>query len=265
MERAIVVKKDIKEALQNVGMAKGQNVMVHCSLSSMGFVCGGPQIVIEALLETVCYDGTIMMPTQSWKNLDPKAGVHWEEPKEWWQIIRDNWPAYDKEITPTNTMGAVAEMFRKWPGSIRSNHPARSVTANGRNAKFLTENHDLSNIFGDGSPLSKLYDLDGYILLIGVGYDKSTSLHLADTRANYLSKHNITECSAIMEDGKRVWKSYETLYVDGEDFEQIGEAFEKNHTVSKVMLGNACVSFMKMRELVDFAVDWIEENRKILP
>lgn len=54
-----------------------------------------------------------MMPTQSWENLDLEAGVHWEEPKEWWQIIRDNWLAYDKDITPTNTMEAVAEMFRK--------------------------------------------------------------------------------------------------------------------------------------------------------
>jgi len=49
-----------------------------------------------------------------------------------------------KDITPTNTMGAVAEMFRKWPGALRSDHPARSVAALGKNAKYLTDNHDLS-------------------------------------------------------------------------------------------------------------------------
>ena len=262
MERKIVLKQDILAALAKAGVVKGQTIMVHTSLGSLGFVCGGAQVVIEALLESVGSDGTIMMPTQSWKNLDPTAGVHWEEPEEWWQMIRDNWPAYDKDITPTNTMGAVAEMFRKWPGTLRSNHPARSVAARGKYAEYLTSGHDLSNIFGEGSPIGKLYELDGYVLLIGVGYDKNTSLHLADVRAEYPGKHNCTEHSAIMENGKRVWKEYSTLYVDGEDFNEIGDAFEKEYSVSKVSLGNGNLTFMKQRELVDFAVKWIERNRK---
>ena len=262
MERKLVLKQDITSAFQAVGMKAGQNIMVHTSLSSLGFVCGGPQIVIEALLETVGVSGTIMMPTQSWKNLDPTCGVHWEEPEEWWQTIRDNWPAYDKNITPTNTMGAVAEMFRKWPGAVRSDHPARSVAAWGKYAEYLTQDHDLSNIFGEGSPVGKLYELDGYVLLIGVGYDKNTSIHLADARAEYPGKHNCTEHSAIMENGKRIWKSYDTLFVDGEDFEQIGEAFEAAYPVKKVTLGNAVIRFMKQRDIVDFAVEWIGKNRR---
>lgn len=262
MERKIVLKQDILDALAAVGVQKGQNVMVHTSLSSLGFVCGGAQIVIEALLESVGTDGTIMMPTQSWKNLDPSTGVHWEEPEQWWQLIRDNWPAYHKDITPTNTMGAVAEMFRKWPGSLRSDHPARSVAANGKWAQYLTTGHDLSNIFGEGSPVGKLYELDGYVLLIGVGYDKNTSLHLADVGAEYPGKHDCTEYSAITENAQRVWKAYNTLYVDGEDFEEIGKAFEEARSVQKASLGNATITFMKQRELVDFAVEWIEQNRK---
>ena len=262
MERKIVLKQDILAALKKIGISEGQTIMVHTSLSSMGFVCGGAQIVIEALLESVGTDGTVMMPTQSWKNLDPTAGVHWEEPEEWWQIIRDNWPAYHKDITPTNTMGAVAEMFRKWPGTLRSDHPARSVAANGKYAAYLTQGHDLSNIFGEGSPIGKIYELDGYVLLIGVGYDKNTSLHLADVRADYPGKHASTEYSAVTENGQRVWKEYRTLYVDGEDFEEIGEAFENSQSVQKVTLGNATLTLMKQRELVDFAVKWIEQYRK---
>ena len=160
MERKLVLKKDIIAAFSELGVERGQSIEVHTSLSSLGFVCGGSQVVIEALIESVGEEGTIMMPTQTWKNLDPAAGVHWEEPEEWWQIIRDNWPAYDKNITPTNTMGVVAEMFRKWNGTLRSNHPARSVAAWGKYAKYLTENHDISNIFGEGSPFGKLYELE---------------------------------------------------------------------------------------------------------
>ena len=261
MERALVLKRDILKALEAVGVQPGQTIMVHTSLSALGFVCGGAQVVIEALLEAVGKDGTLMMPTQSWKNLDPTAGVHWQEPEEWWQAIRDNWPAYDKAITPTNTMGAVAEMFRRWPGALRSDHPARSVAALGKHAEYLTQDHDLSDIFGETSPVGKLYALDGYVLLIGVGYDKNTSLHLADVRADYPGKHMVTGHSAVLEDGNRVWKSYETLYVDGEDFTQIGEAFEAQHRVAKAPLGNSRIVLMKQRELVDFAVEWIEKHR----
>lgn len=261
-ERKIVLKNDLIKGFKEAGVRKGQSIMVHTSLKNLGFVCGGAQIVIEALLECVGNEGTIMMPTQSWKNLDPEEGVHWEEPKEWWQTIRDNWPAYNKDITPTNTMGQVAEMFRKWPGAIRSDHPARSVAALGKYAEYLTENHDLSNIFGEDSPIGKLYKLDGYVLLIGVGYDKNTSIHLADVRAEYPGKHNVNESSAMMIDGKRQWVTYNTLAVDGEDFIDIGKDFEVNHKVNKVKIGNGEIRFMKQRDIVDFSVEWIEKYRK---
>ncbi|MBO7703299.1 MAG: AAC(3) family N-acetyltransferase, partial [Solobacterium sp.] len=188
-----VTKRDLIQAFQDIGAEAGQVLMVHTSLSAIGYVCGGAQGVIEALIDTVTEEGTIMMPAQSWKNLDPEDGVHWTVEEEYRDIIRENWPAYDKRITPTNTMGAVAEMFRIWPGTLRSDHPARSVAAWGTHAEYLTKDHDLSNIFGDGSPIGKLYELDGHVLLIGVGYDKNTSLHLADARAEYPGKHQITE------------------------------------------------------------------------
>ena len=158
-------------------------------------------------------------------------------------------------------MGAVAEMFRQVPGSVRSDHPARSMCAWGRYAEYLTKDHDLSNIFGDGSPIGRLYELDGKVLLIGTGYDKNTSLHLADVRAEYPGKHTCVEHSAVSEAGKRVWKAYETLFVDGNDFEKIGEDFEKAYAVPGVRIGNALVRLMYQRELVDFAVKWMETNR----
>ena len=144
---------------------------------------------------------------------------------------------------------------------MRSDHPARSVCACGRQAAFLTAEHSLSDIFGERSPIGKLYALDGKVLLIGVGYEKNTSLHLADARASYPGKHTYTAHSAVIENGKRVWKAYETLYVDGEDFAAIGAAFEQEHAVQKGALGGATLRLMRQRELVDFSVKWIEENR----
>lgn len=160
---SVILKADIKRKLKEIGLKSGDNVIVHTSLKSMGYVCSGAQAVIEALIETVGENGTIM--------------------------------------TPTNTMGAVAEMFRQWPGSVRSDHPARSICAWGKNAAYLTQNHDLSDIFGESSPLAKLYALNGKVLLLGTGYNKNTSMHLADVRADYAGKHMCIEHSAIWENG----------------------------------------------------------------
>ena len=262
MNRVFVSKADIVKGLQDVGLEAGDQVMVHCSLSAFGFVCGGAQAVVEALCEVVGEDGTILMPTQSWKNMDPESGVHWEEPKEWWQAIREHWPAYDKDLTPTNTMGTVAELFRTMPGTQRSDHPVRSVSARGPLAEYYTKDHDLEDIFGEDSPIGRLYRENGKVLLLGVDYDKNTSIHLADVRANYPGKTTETVHCAMKVNGERQWIAYETLLVDGEDFVDIGQAFEEQHNVAKTTIGNAAVRLMNQRELVDFATAWIEANRK---
>ena len=157
--------------------------------------------------------------------------------------------------------GAVTGALARRAGSVTCVDLSRK-----RSLVNAYRNRDRDNItimvgnFKDIEPhLDEDYD---YVLLIGVGYDKNTSLHLADVRAEYPGRHTVTESSAIRVDGQRVWKSYETLAVDGEDFPAIGEAFEQTGKVRHVPLGNAMLSMMRQRELVDFAVKWIEENRK---
>ena len=225
-----IIKQELINDFIKIGLEKGDVVIVHTSLKKIGYVCGGAQTVIEALIDVVGLEGTIMMPTQSWKNLDPETGVHWDVDESEW----------DK---------------------IRSNHPARSVCAWGKYATYLTENHSLSNIFGEGSPIARLYELDAKVLLIGVGYDKNTSIHLADVRADYPGKHDCIEHSAIIENGIRVWKAYSTLFVDGEDFEDIGLEFEKNN-VNIGKIGEAESRLMSQTELVDYSISWIEQNRR---
>ncbi|MFD3259124.1 aminoglycoside N(3)-acetyltransferase [Paenibacillus lentus] len=258
----ILTKSDLKEQFRRCGVAEGQTIFVHTSLSQIGYVVGGAESLIRALLEIVGDRGTLMMPSQTWKNLDPSAGVHWEVPTDSWPLIREHWPAYDKEITPAIGMGVVAEMFRKWPGAARSNHPARSVAAVGWHAEYLTKEHDLSQIFGKGSPVDKLYELDGHILLIGVGYDKNTSLHLAETRASFPTKRFTEESSAIMIDGKRTWVTYRTQAVDDEDFIPLGQQYDRAHNVTIHKVGAAEVRFLRQRQLVDWAVQWMEKHRK---
>lgn len=260
-KRSILTQEDIVDALQEIGLKSGDDVIVHMSMKSLGYIVGGEEVVIRALLEAVGEDGTIMMPSQTWKNLDPSKGVHWTEPEEWWGVIREHWPAYDKRVTPAIGMGAVARMFSTWPGVERSDHPARSFAAYGKNAKYLTENHDLANIFGSESPLDKLYHLKGKVLLIGVDHDKNTSIHLSETKADFDKKFTV-EHSAVNVNGIRQWISYETQDVDDVDFLEMGNAFDDANDIAIYQMGDAKVNFFDQTALVDWCTTWMSTHRK---
>src|SRR5215207_7483773 len=120
--------QSLAEKLHEHGMASGQTVLVHMAMSKLGWVVGGAQAVIMGLLEAVGEEGTLMMPTHTNENTDPGQWQHPPMPESWWQTIRDHTPAFDLATSPTRMMGAVAELFRSWPGALRSNHPVTSFT-----------------------------------------------------------------------------------------------------------------------------------------
>lgn len=246
---------------QTCGVQEGHTLIVHGSLSQMGYVIGGAETVVRALLAAVGKTGTLVVPTQTWKNLDPERGVHGDIPKAWYPALREHLPAYDPALTPSLNMGALAETVRLWPGATRSAHPARSFAALGANADEITAEHPLENPAGTGSPLAKMYDLGASILLIGVGHDKNTSLHLAEDRANYAPKSVITEHSAVMVNGERQWVGYEVLEPIADDFVAIGAAFEEERGTKTCQVGNAETRLTEQRALVDFAAAYMETHR----
>ena len=117
---------------KNLGITEGMTLIVHSSLKSLGWTCGGAVAVVEALMKAVGEDGTIVMPTQSADLSDP---AYWENPpvpEEWWETIRREMPAYNPSTTPTYGMGKVVECFRSYEGVIRSDHPTTSFAAWGK-------------------------------------------------------------------------------------------------------------------------------------
>lgn len=253
--------ESLAEKLRACGLAEGQTVLVHLAMSKLGWVIGAAEAVIMGLLGAVGQTGTIMMPTNSSSNTDPAEWNYPPVPEAWWQPIRDHTPAYNPLTTPTRGMGVVPELFRTWPGTIRSAHPAFSLAAHGPNAAYLVADHALEEDSGDRSPLGKLYELDGYVLLLGVDHWNNTSLHLAEFRANYPGKHNLISGCAMLVDGVRQWVSYETLATDPDDFGEVGAAFDAAHNIPIQRIHDADVRFFKQRLVVDFAVQWMEQHR----
>jgi aminoglycoside 3-N-acetyltransferase len=252
----------LTESFRACGVQLGQTIIVHTSLRSLGWVIGGAQAYIQALLQAVGESGAVIMPTQTFRNLDPSSGAHPGVPEHWWPMIRTHWPAYDPATTPSLGMGVVAELFRTWPGARRSQHPTRSFAAVGSNAERLLATHALEEPFGEDSPVGQLYALDGSILLVGVDHASNTSLHLAEYRAHYASKRYVQESSAVLVHGVRQWITYTSpnLY-DSHDFATLGAAYEAEQRMIPMRIGQASVRLLRQRPLVDWAIGWLEQHR----
>ena len=222
--------------------------------------------MITALEAVLGERGTLLMPTHSTQLTDPQ---HWRNPAvpaTWWPIIRQRTTPYDKQLTTTRNMGVVAELFRTQPGVLRSDHPHGSFAARGPQAEALTSDHALEEQWGERSPLGRLYDRGGHVLLLGVDHGNNTSLHLAECRAECAGKSWVEQGAPLLVDGRAQWVPFRSLDFDASDFAQLGEDFARDSSVeSRGAVGWGVGRLMPQRAIVDFGQAWLETHRPIGP
>ncbi|HEX6683396.1 MAG TPA: AAC(3) family N-acetyltransferase [Candidatus Limnocylindrales bacterium] len=247
--------------LRWLGVAAGDVVMLHSSMRSLGYVVGGPQAVVQALLAVLGPGGTLVVPTHTPDNTDP---AHWQNPpvpQHWWPVIRQNTPGFDPARTPSRWMGKIAETVRTWPGAQRSGHPEVSCAAVGARAAEIVAAHRLDDAHGEESPLGAMYRLGAKVLLLGCGHNTNTSLHLAEWRQPAPPRAEFG-ASVLQPDGTARWTSWTDVETHESDFDRLGADFEaKTGAVTVGPVGEATARLMAQRTLVDFGVTWIATHR----
>lgn len=168
---------DIVAGLRRVGAA-GRCAVVHASLSSFGWVSGGADTVVDALLD-VCE--TVVVPTFTFA---PAAHVPPDDRVERNGADYDEDPCGGDDPTPftpdlpaAKAMGVVAERLRRRSGALRSDHPLSSFAAIGRDARRYLANHDWND---PTLPLQRLCDDGGLVLLLGTSLTSCTTIHLGE-------------------------------------------------------------------------------------
>jgi aminoglycoside 3-N-acetyltransferase len=253
--------QSLRDDLSALGVRSGSLLLVHSSLSRLGYVAGGAPAVVEALLAAVGTDGTIVMPAFSSDLSDP---ARWEAPpvpEAWWPVIRAHATAFDPATTPTRAMGAIVECFLRFPGVRRSAHPRDSFAACGPAASRIVDDHPLAYGLGERSPLARIYDLNGDVLLLGVDHGNNSSLHLSEYRADLPVTDWISEGSPMIVDGTHTWVTYPDRAGNSDDFAALGEDFARTGKERRGRVGAATGRLMRQRDAVDFGVRWLEANR----
>jgi aminoglycoside 3-N-acetyltransferase len=248
--------------LRALGVQSGMTMLVHSSMSALGWMPGGALTAVLALQEVLGEQGTLVMPTQSGDFSDPAHWQHPPVPESWWETIRQTMPVYDPDMTPTRKMGKIVDCFRSQRDTLRSSHPQLSFAARGPLAEQITANHALEYGLGENSPLARLYEQDAWVLLMGVKHGNNTSLHLAESRSKNAGSKTTQAQAPLLVDGQRQWVTFTDVDYDDEDFAKIGEEFEAQADqlrVAKIGYGEG--RLFRQRLLVDYAVKWIEEHR----
>ncbi|QCX75836.1 SPBc2 prophage-derived aminoglycoside N(3')-acetyltransferase-like protein YokD [Streptomyces sp. YIM 121038] len=248
----------LAEELRALGVRRGDTLFTHTSLSSLGWVCGGAETVVLALLDALGDEGTLVVPTHSSDNSDPAEWQHPPVPEEWWPLIRDAMPAYDPRTARVRGVGVVPETVRTWPGAVRSAHPQTSFAAVGARAKELMAEHALDCRLGERSPLAALEATGARVLLLGAGFDACTAFHLAEYR---LPAPEVENSFAVMTDEGRRWLTVREPAISEERFDELGAAFEKERPVTRGLVGAATARLFPLPDAVAYARGWLAEHR----
>lgn len=236
-------KERITEDLQELRILPGDSVLVHSSMRALGAVEGGADSVIEALLEAVGPEGTVAAPTfaNARKTAESEA------------VPNSDSVAIDR-------VGILPARLLQHDGSARSGHRALSFTAVGKNAGFITSEAPFHYPLGSNSPLAKLYQLNAGILLLGVGHEANSAIHLAEVWADVPYGRR----KAVVLNEKNEWQDMFGSPECSRGFHKIEPVLRQARILREGYVGNAPSQFMRIQHAVSLAIEMLKGDPEAL-
>jgi aminoglycoside 3-N-acetyltransferase len=217
--------------LGHLGVEPGCVMVVHASFRRTGPVEEGPRGLIDALLQSIGPHGTLVMPSMS----------------DW-----DDDQVFDPFRTPCRQLGVVADTFWRLPGVQRSDSP-HSFAAQGRHAVEITAPHPPDFPHGPDSPIGRVHDLDGRVLLLGVNHNADTTIHLAEFFANV--PYRVPKFCTVDCDGVPTRVEYREIDHCCRNFRLVGDWLGQRGLERRARIGNAIARVARSRDIVATVVE----------
>ncbi len=203
-----VTRGQLAADLTALGVRPGGVLMVHTRMSALGWVVGGSGTVVQALLDALGPDGTLMAYA-GWDH-DSYDIESW--PADRRAAYEADPPAFDPATSEaTRDNGRLPERIRTWPGAHRSRQPEASIVALGPRAGWFVADHPWDDPYGPGSPLVKLVEASGQVLMLGAPLETITLLHHAEATARVPNKRRVTYRMPLLENDQTIWRPFHDI------------------------------------------------------
>lgn len=238
-------KEEVMKILQDLGVRKGMTILLQGDMTRLGYIVGEEQTVLDALMECVGYEGTIVMPSFTPHLCDP-ANKKERIARFHWNRYREGTPAFHRKKTLPKTYQTLLMQFLHNEGVLRSYHPLYSFAAWGKYAKLICDKHPLHFGLNEDSPLGKLEELNAFVVMLGTTMEESVAFSLAHYKKHLLP---IKVMYAPIENNRKVqWKAMLDLDLQNVNYESCCRAMEERKVVRQAYLGGGKCVFFSMRE-----------------
>lgn len=224
--------------LLELGVTPGGILLVHTSFSKVKPVDGGPKGLIRALQTALGPEGTLVMPSMSYDDDHP----------------------FDKRLSPCPEMGVVADTFWRLPNVLRSDNN-HAFAAAGPLAETITAPHPIDVPHGLNSPVGRVYELGGQILLLGVGHDADTTIHLSENLAGV--RYRRDKYVTVLRDGSPIRFDYREIDHCCQNFVLVDGWLEAQGLQQHGKVGHAEARLMDSGDIVPFVTEHLRGNETI--
>jgi aminoglycoside 3-N-acetyltransferase len=238
MQRDIIAENQVTEQLLDLGVQPGGVLLVHCAFSQVQPVQNGPLGLIAALQAALGPAGTLVTPS----------------------LADDDEQPFDVRATPCVGMGVVAHTFWHLPGVLRSDSP-HAFAARGLHAAQITAPHPIDVPHGLVSPVGRVYELNGQVLLLGVGHDADTSIHLAELLAGV--RYRCQKSAYVRQEGQIVRIDYGENDHCCQNFALVDGWLDAHQLQRYGQVGHATARLVRSRDLVDIVTAKLRRNETV--